>query len=164
MRESVRRFIRNCDVCGRTTVWREAKAGLLRSLPIPDRIGNELTIDFITDMLRHRGKAFISYSIPSSAPYLVLYTTYPSSRCPTSRPSTIWFRQILYRYTYRVAKQSAPVSYTHFHDPEVKNASRAGNGPMVRMLGETLLYARKICQSATANARGINATRKATKW
>ncbi|KAI0994220.1 hypothetical protein K3495_g13962, partial [Podosphaera aphanis] len=48
MRESVRRFIRNCDVCGRSTVWREAKAGFLRSLPIPERIGSELTIDFIT--------------------------------------------------------------------------------------------------------------------
>ncbi|KAI0995151.1 hypothetical protein K3495_g13031 [Podosphaera aphanis] len=36
LRESVRRFIRNCDICGRTTVWREAKAGFLRPLPIPD--------------------------------------------------------------------------------------------------------------------------------
>ena len=35
MRESVRRFVRNCDVCGRSTVWREAKAVFLRSLPIP---------------------------------------------------------------------------------------------------------------------------------
>lgn len=34
MRESVRRFVRNCDVCGRATVWREAKAG----------------IDFVTDL------------------------------------------------------------------------------------------------------------------
>lgn len=50
IREWVRRFIRNCDVCGRTTVWREAKAGFLRSLPIPDRIGSELTIDFVTDL------------------------------------------------------------------------------------------------------------------
>lgn len=50
LRDSVRRFIRNCDVCGRTSVWREAKAGFLRSLPIPQRIGSELTIDFITDL------------------------------------------------------------------------------------------------------------------
>lgn len=50
LRESVRRFIRNCDVCGRSTVWREAKAGFLRSLPIPDRIGSDLTIDFVTDL------------------------------------------------------------------------------------------------------------------
>lgn len=50
MREEVRRFIRNCDVCGRTTIWREAKAGFLRPLPIPERIGCELTIDFVTDL------------------------------------------------------------------------------------------------------------------
>lgn len=50
MRESVRRFVRNCDVCGRSTVWREAKAGFLKSLPIPERIGSELTIDFVTDL------------------------------------------------------------------------------------------------------------------
>ena len=50
LRESVRQFIRNCDICGRTTVWREAKAGFLRSLPIPERIGSELTIDFVTDL------------------------------------------------------------------------------------------------------------------
>lgn len=50
LRNSVRQFIRNCDVCGRTTVWREAKAGFLRPLPIPERIGTELTIDFVTDL------------------------------------------------------------------------------------------------------------------
>ncbi|KAI0993137.1 hypothetical protein K3495_g15047, partial [Podosphaera aphanis] len=55
MRESVRRFVRNCDVCGRSTVWREAKAGFMRSLPIPERIGSELSIDFITDLPESRG-------------------------------------------------------------------------------------------------------------
>lgn len=50
LRECVRRFVRNCDVCGRSTVWREAKAGFLRSLPIPERLGTDLTIDFVTDM------------------------------------------------------------------------------------------------------------------
>lgn len=50
LRDSVRRFVRNCDVCGRTSIWREAKAGFLKSLPIPDRIGSDLTIDFVTDL------------------------------------------------------------------------------------------------------------------
>ena len=54
LRESVRRFIRNCDVCERSTVWREAKAGFLRSLPLPERIGSDLTIDFITDLPKSR--------------------------------------------------------------------------------------------------------------
>lgn len=55
IRDSVRRFLRNCNVCGRTTVWREAKAGFLRSLPIPERIGTELTIDFVTDLPKSHG-------------------------------------------------------------------------------------------------------------
>lgn len=55
LRESVRRFIRNCDVCGRSTVWREAKAGFMKSLPVPDRIGSELTIGFITDLPPSQG-------------------------------------------------------------------------------------------------------------
>lgn len=55
LRESIRRFIRNCDVCGRSTVWREAKAGFMKSLPVPDRIGSELTIDFITDLPPSQG-------------------------------------------------------------------------------------------------------------
>ncbi|KAI0992938.1 hypothetical protein K3495_g15246 [Podosphaera aphanis] len=55
LRESVRRFIRNCDICGKSTVWREAKAGFLRSLPIPERIGSELTIDFVTDLPPSQG-------------------------------------------------------------------------------------------------------------
>lgn len=50
LRESVGRFIRNCDVCGRTSVWKKAKAGFLHLLPIPERLGSELTIDFVTDM------------------------------------------------------------------------------------------------------------------
>ncbi|KAI0993370.1 hypothetical protein K3495_g14814, partial [Podosphaera aphanis] len=48
--KSVRRFCRNCDVCGRTHVWRERQKGLLRPLPIPDRFNSELGIDFMTDL------------------------------------------------------------------------------------------------------------------
>jgi hypothetical protein len=129
-----------------------------------------LVLHFINtaDRLGNRGKAFISYSIPSSSPYLVLYTTYPSSSSSAVlhliRPPTIWPRQILYRYTYRVAKAKCVrhFSYTHFHDPEVKNASRAGNKPIVRTCWAKPFGRQKICQSATANARGINATEKTT--
>jgi hypothetical protein len=43
-------FMRNCDVCKRTTVWRNRRRGLLRSLPIPARFHSELLVDFITDL------------------------------------------------------------------------------------------------------------------
>ncbi|KAM4060831.1 reverse transcriptase (RNA-dependent DNA polymerase) [Hirsutella rhossiliensis] len=46
----VRRFVRNCEVCGRNTIWRDTKKGLLKPLPIPQRIWSEITIDFITDL------------------------------------------------------------------------------------------------------------------
>ncbi|POS87432.1 hypothetical protein EPUL_000238 [Erysiphe pulchra] len=36
LRDSVRGFIQNCDVCGRTSICREAKAGFLRLFPIPE--------------------------------------------------------------------------------------------------------------------------------
>jgi hypothetical protein len=52
----VRVFCRNCDVCGRSHVWREKKKGLLHPLPIPDRFHSELSIDFMVDLpARHKG-------------------------------------------------------------------------------------------------------------
>ena len=50
MSTMVRRFVRNCDICGRTHVWRDKKRGFLKPLPIPDRYHQELSIDFMTDL------------------------------------------------------------------------------------------------------------------
>ena len=48
--QDVRRFVRNCNVCGKSKLWREQKQGLLKPLPIPERMWTELSIDFITDL------------------------------------------------------------------------------------------------------------------
>lgn len=48
--DMVRRFIRNCDVCGRALVWRDKKRRFLKPLPIPQRFHQELSIDFMTDL------------------------------------------------------------------------------------------------------------------
>ncbi|EFZ04205.2 Pol [Metarhizium robertsii ARSEF 23] len=48
--EDVRHFMRNCTICGRSTVWREKLRGLLKPLPVPDRIWAEISIDFIVDL------------------------------------------------------------------------------------------------------------------
>lgn len=48
--KDVRRFLQNCTICGRTTVWRDTKHGLLKPLPIPQRIWAELSMDFITEL------------------------------------------------------------------------------------------------------------------
>ena len=47
MTQDVRRFVRNCNTCGKSKIWREQKHGLLKPLPIPERIWSELSVDFI---------------------------------------------------------------------------------------------------------------------
>ena len=46
----IRRFVRNCDVCGRNKAWRDKKQGFLKPLPIPSRIWSEISIDFVVDL------------------------------------------------------------------------------------------------------------------
>ena len=48
--QDVRRFVRNCNTCGKSKIWREHKHGLLKPLPIPERIWSELFVDFITGL------------------------------------------------------------------------------------------------------------------
>jgi hypothetical protein len=48
--KDIRRFLRNCTVCGRSIVWRDTKYGLLKPLPIPERIWADILMDFITDL------------------------------------------------------------------------------------------------------------------
>lgn len=50
MSHMVRKFVRNCDVCGRTHVWRDKKRGFLKPLPVPERYHQEISIDFMTDL------------------------------------------------------------------------------------------------------------------
>lgn len=54
--QDVRRFVKNCDVCGRVNIWREKKRGLLKPLPIPQRIWAEISLDFVTDLPPTRSK------------------------------------------------------------------------------------------------------------
>jgi hypothetical protein len=46
----VRKFCKNCDVCGRSYLWKKRRKGFLKPLPVPDRFHSELSIDFITDL------------------------------------------------------------------------------------------------------------------
>ena len=50
MIQDVCRFVRNCNTCGKSKIWREQKHGLLKPLPIPERIWSELSVDFITGL------------------------------------------------------------------------------------------------------------------
>lgn len=47
MSADIRRFCRNCDKCGSNRIWRERRHGLLKPLPIPDRMWRQVSVDFI---------------------------------------------------------------------------------------------------------------------
>jgi hypothetical protein len=55
MQTDVRRFVRNCDVCGRTKVWRDRKQGLLRPLPVPLHQWKDIAMDFIGPLPTSQG-------------------------------------------------------------------------------------------------------------
>lgn len=48
--EDVRRFVANCDICGKSKIWREQKRGLLKPLPVPGRAWQELAMDFVGEL------------------------------------------------------------------------------------------------------------------
>ena len=48
--QDVRQFVRSCQLCRQAVNWREAKSGLLKPLPIPDRSWQELSMDFVTKL------------------------------------------------------------------------------------------------------------------
>jgi hypothetical protein len=50
MSQQVRRFVRNCDKCGRNKAWRDRRQGFLKPLPVPSRIWQEISIDFIDQL------------------------------------------------------------------------------------------------------------------
>ena len=55
MSQDVRRFVRNCDACGRSKVWRTKRHGLLKPLPIPDRPWAGISADFMTHLPNSQG-------------------------------------------------------------------------------------------------------------
>lgn len=55
MAKDVRKFVRNCDVCGRTKAWRDKKKGALKPLPVPDRPWQEVSMDFIVELPKSEG-------------------------------------------------------------------------------------------------------------
>jgi hypothetical protein len=47
LQSTVKQFVRNCGLCGRTKVWRDRKQGLLHPLPVPEQQWQEISVDFI---------------------------------------------------------------------------------------------------------------------
>jgi hypothetical protein len=57
--QHIRRFVKNCDVCGRTKKWRQLKGGLLKPLPVPDRYFRDIQMDFITALPEAEGCQYL---------------------------------------------------------------------------------------------------------
>ena len=55
MSDDIRRFVRNCDICGRVKPWRDGLQGFLKPLPIPERIWKEISIDFFEGLPESNG-------------------------------------------------------------------------------------------------------------
>lgn len=55
MSADVKRFVRNCDQCGATAIWRDRRQGLLKPLPVPDRKWREISMDFVEGLPESRG-------------------------------------------------------------------------------------------------------------
>ncbi|KAK9652865.1 hypothetical protein HCH54_010281 [Aspergillus fumigatus] len=51
----VERWTRNCHTCRRSTPSREARQGVLRPLPVPERSWQDISMDFITGLVPSRG-------------------------------------------------------------------------------------------------------------
>jgi len=48
--ETAKRFVRNCDTCGKVKVWRQKQQGLLQPLPIAETKWASISIDFMTHL------------------------------------------------------------------------------------------------------------------
>jgi len=55
MRETIKQYVKNCDICQRTKVVRHAPYGLMKPNEAPDRPWKSISIDFITDLLLSEG-------------------------------------------------------------------------------------------------------------
>uniref|UniRef100_A0A670JV70 Gypsy retrotransposon integrase-like protein 1 n=1 Tax=Podarcis muralis TaxID=64176 RepID=A0A670JV70_PODMU len=59
VREDVREYVRGCDRCQRANGERKVPAGLLEPLPTPNKPWEVVSIDFMTDLPKSRGKTAV---------------------------------------------------------------------------------------------------------
>ncbi|KDP33197.1 hypothetical protein JCGZ_12719 [Jatropha curcas] len=69
LKNKVRTFIRECDICQRHKAEHTLSASLLQPLPIPNRIWEEISMDFIDDLPNSKGKTTISVVVDRLSKY-----------------------------------------------------------------------------------------------
>jgi len=55
MRDTIKQYVKNCDLCQRTKVVRHAPYGLMKANEAPDRPWKSISMDFITDLPKSEG-------------------------------------------------------------------------------------------------------------
>jgi len=55
MRNTIKKYVKNCDICQRTKVVRHAPYGLIKPNEAPDRPWKSICMDFITDLPKSEG-------------------------------------------------------------------------------------------------------------
>ncbi|MCH81864.1 hypothetical protein A2U01_0002657 [Trifolium medium] len=55
MKNTIQEFVRACDICQRQKYLTSSPGGLLQPLPIPNRVWEDLSIDFITGLPKSKG-------------------------------------------------------------------------------------------------------------
>lgn len=69
MRNRIKAFIRDCDVCQQNKVEQVVPAGLLQPLPIPTQIWEDIAIDVIEGLPPSHGKSTVLVAVDQLSKY-----------------------------------------------------------------------------------------------
>jgi hypothetical protein len=95
MRDSIKTFIRECSVCQQHKVEQLSPIGLLQPLPIPNKVWDDIFMDFIDGLPSSHGKTTIFVVVDQLSKY--------AHFVPIAHPyTTIGVAQIFFDYVFKL--------------------------------------------------------------
>lgn len=82
MTKDIQQNVKNCDICQRCKPDLAASSGLLQTLPIPNKVQDEISMDFIEGLPSFHGKQVIFVVVDRLSSTLTFYP-YPTLTCTT---------------------------------------------------------------------------------